>query len=230
MQLRGGDVFINGTVKGSVTFKGGSLTLGEKAIIEGNLSYTTPDKVKMEEGAVVKGVVAYAPAEKSQEPGFLGSLLSLAFLGELLMTLACAMAFGLIFNRYATTLVSKAAQQPLIELGRGFAIMVVLPVAAILLVSTFVGIPFGILGMIAWAGLLVSSWITAPILVGSLVHAFAKKSATYSVTWVTIFVGVIVYLALGFIPILGWVAKFVAALIAIGALVRMKLELAQEWR
>ena len=229
LQLKGGDVTINAPVKGSITFKGGSIHLGPKAIIEGNLTYTTPDKVSMDDGAIVKGKVTYDPSPTKPSPGVLAVIVSLAFLAKFLMTLACAMTLGLIFNRYTRDLVSGVAEQPLVELGRGFVTMVVLPVASVLLISTLVGIPFGILGFLGFAALYVYSWIITPILVGSIVHKWFAKTPMYSVTWVTILIGILIYIILDLIPILGWVVKFAAALMAIGGAVRITWDVAKGW-
>lgn len=229
LQLKGGDVTINAPVKGSVTFKGGSIHLGPKALIEGNLTYTTPDKVVMAEGSSVKGAVTYNPAPTTPTPGFFAVIFSLAFLAKFLMTLACAMAFGLIFNRYMRDLISGVADQALVELGRGFVTMVMLPVASVLLISTLVGIPFGLLGLLAFASLYIYAWIITPILVGSFVFKWVAKTPLFPVTWVTILIGVVIYTILGLIPVLGWVVRFAAALIAIGGAVRIKWDVAKGW-
>jgi len=105
-----------------------------------------------------------------------------------------------------------------------------LPIASVILLTTVVGVPFGILGLLSFAALFVYSWIVTPIVVGSFVHKWVMKTPMYSVTWVTILIGVVVYVILGLIPFLGWIVRFVAALMTIGAVVRIKWDIIKEWR
>ncbi|OGG72526.1 hypothetical protein A3A38_04170 [Candidatus Kaiserbacteria bacterium RIFCSPLOWO2_01_FULL_53_17] len=233
LKLGGGNVYINAPIRGNVEFMGEKLTLGSAAVIQGNLTYTSPEEAVMEEGAVVRGATDYTKKEtKAREAARFGlaAFLSIAILMKFLMLFASALVVGLIFQRYAVSLVNSAVAQPLMGLGRGFAVLVLTPIASIILLITVLGVPLGILGLIAFAGMIVFASILVPILLGSLVHKWVMKPAGYEVTWLTILIGAVLATILGWIPIVGWIVKFAVLLVALGVAMKMKWDIAKNWR
>ena len=158
------------------------------------------------------------------------AFLSLVFLGKFLALLVFALALGLFFRRYASTLVGNAVTQPWLEAGRGLIVLLVLPVVSVMLLVTLIGVPLGLLGLIAFASLLLIASPLAAIIVGSVVHKWMFKSAEYQIAWQTILLGVAVYTLLGIIPIIGGIAKFVLILLALGSMMKIKWDMAKEWR
>jgi cytoskeletal protein CcmA (bactofilin family) len=231
LKLAGGDVYLNSTVVGNVEFMGEKLTLGRGAIIEGNLTYKSPNEAVMEEGAAVRGTTDFQKQESkgASKAGF-AAFASLAVLMGFLMRFACALALALIFHRYARTLVESVTRKPLLELGRGFAAFAVVPVASVVLMITVLGLPLGFLGMLAFVALLIFASLLAPVVLGSVVHKLALKPANYEVTWLTILIGVVLYTILGWIPFVGWIAKFALVLMTIGAIAKVKWDAGKEWR
>ncbi|MDO8576671.1 MAG: hypothetical protein Q7R90_05185, partial [bacterium] len=225
MQLAGGEVVINSRVRGNVSFKGQKLTLGKDAVIDGNLDYSAQKEATIEAGATVKGQTTFEPQKAPRAPisgkGII-AFLSLVFLGKFLALLVFALAFGLFFRRYAEVLVGNAVAQPLLETGRGLIVLIVLPVASVMLLVTLIGIPLGVLGIIGFIALLLFASPLASIIVGSVLHKWVFKSAEYQVAWQTILLGVAVYTLLGFIPIIGGIAKFILILLALGSMMKIK--------
>ena len=235
MRLSGGEVVINSRVRGNVEFKGGKLTLGKDAIIEGNLDYTAQSEAVLETGAVVRGKTTFEQ-QKAATSTFpisttsILAILSVFILIKFLAMLAFALVLGLVFKRYTQTFVRNAMAQPLLEMGRGLIVLVVLPIASIIALVTLIGIPFGILGLLAFAILMLVSCAFASIVVGSLVHKWMFKSAEYQATWQTILLGVVVFTLLGSIPLVGSVAKFLLVLLALGSIMKIKWDVAKGWR
>ncbi|MEK7156764.1 MAG: hypothetical protein AAB790_03070 [Patescibacteria group bacterium] len=233
MQLAGGEVVINSHVRGNVEFKGQKLTLGKDAVIDGNLDYSAQKEAMMEAGAVVKGQTNFeqlkTPARGMSAKGII-AILSVLFLGKFLALLVFALALGLFFRRYAGVLVGNAVTQPLLEMGRGLIVLIVLPVVSVMLLVTLIGVPLGLLGLIAFATLLLIASPLAAIILGSVLHKWMFKPAEYQIVWQTILLGAVVYTLLGLIPVLGGIAKFVLVLLAIGSMMKIKWDIAKEWR
>jgi len=233
MQLAGGEVVINSHVRGNVSFKGQKLTLGKDAVIGGNLDYSAQKEATMEVGAVVKGQTNFEQL-KNAPPKMSGkgiiAFLSLVFLGKFLSLLVFALALGLFFNRYSAVLVGNAVTQPLLEMGRGLIVLIVLPVVSVMLLVTLIGVPLGLLGLVAFATLLLIASPLAAIILGSVLHKWMFKPAEYQIAWQTILLGAVVYTLLGLIPILGGIAKFVLVLLAIGSMMKIKWDIAKGWR
>ena len=235
MQLAGGDVVINSHVRGNVEFKGGKLTLGKDAVIDGNLDYSAKSEATMETGAVVRGKTTYEP-QKTTASTFplskksIAAIISLFVLGKFLALLVLALALGLFFRRFTSTLVRGAIAQPLLEMGRGLITFIVLPVASVFALVTIVGSALGVLGLLAFGTLMLISSGFAAILVGSLAHKWMFKPAEYQIAWQTILLGVVIYTLLGFLPFVGTLAKFLLILLALGSFVKIKWDIDKEWR
>lgn len=232
IKIGGGEVYLNSTVVGDVEFRGEKLTLGPNAVVEGNMWYASANEIKMEEGAVVSGTVTFEQLESKRDVAKAGfaAAASLAVLFSFLMRLAAALILALIFHKYARTLVESVVQRPLVELGRGFAAFAIIPIASIVFLVTVIGIPLGILGLIAFVALLIFGALLAPVVLGSLVHKYVFKPDGYQVTWVSILIGVVLYTILGWIPLIGWIAKFALVLATLGAIVKVKWDAGKAWR
>ncbi len=231
VKVGGGSVFINGPVAGNVEADADTLTLGSAAVITGNLSYTSPKEVVIEEGARVGGKTTYTPRA---DRGDAGAALAIAFFSvaaivKILMMLAAAFFFGLVFHRYSTHLVQTAYARPLMEIGRGFILLIVMPVASVFLMVTIVGLPLGFLGLIGYIGALIFSWLVAPLLIGSLIYQWITKEG-YQVNWKTILLGVFAFCIAGVVPILGSLVQFGFIVLALGTTLHLKWNIAKEWR
>lgn len=233
VKIGGGDVYINSSIGGNVHIQADKVTLGPKTIITGDLIYTAEKEATIEEGAVVRGETEFTERKDWGGAGKAGlvALISLWFLGKIFMSLAGALVIALVFRRYARTLVETATAKPLLEIGRGLVFLIVTPVVSVILLATFVGVPFGLLGVAAYAGaLIIVSMMTAPIVIGSMVHKWVFKPSEYQISWKTIVLGVAIYALLTLIPFFGWIVKFGAVLLTLGAMTKIKWDILKEWR
>ena len=229
VRIGGGDVYLNSAISGNVDVYTDKLTLGKGARIAGNLIYAAGKEATMEEGAVVSGEVTFNKRERTVSVGGIVAIISLALIGTTLAQLAAALLLGLVFGRFAVRLVEVAAAKPLLEVGRGLIVCIVLPVASLMLLWSLIGIPLGILGLLLFATTIVYLWIMTPVLLGS----FAYRSffgGEFDVNWKSILLGVFIYALLGLVPIVGWLAQFILMLLTLGAVAKIKWEIAKEWR
>ncbi|MBI2612834.1 polymer-forming cytoskeletal protein [Candidatus Kaiserbacteria bacterium] len=229
VRIGGGDVYLNSTVTGNVEVYAEQLTLGSGARIRGNLIYTAAKEATMEDGSAISGETTFKKRERTVSVGGIVAIISLALIATTFAQLASALLLGLVFRRYAVRLVELAAAQPLFETGRGLVVFIVLPVASMMLLWSLIGIPLGILGLLAFATTIMYLWIMTPVILGS----FAYRSffgGDFDVNWKTILLGVFIYALLGIIPIVGWLAQFILMLLTLGAAAKIKWEIAKEWR
>lgn len=228
----GGEVYLNSRIGGSVRFTGETLTLGSGAIIEGDLSYTSPKEATLESGAAVRGATNFERAEDVRgiaERGLL-AFVTLAFIGKFLSLLACALVVGLAFSKYSVALVEAATARPLFEIGRGLITAILMPVVSVLLLVTILGIPFGLLGFAGFFAALVFASLVAPILLGGVVYRYFAKRNFIEVSWKTILLGVVLYTLIGLVPFLGGIAKLTLLLLTLGAIVKIKIDIARNWQ
>lgn len=235
LKIAGGEIYINGPIGGDADIKAEKLTLGPNADIKGDLKYSAIKTVVIEEGGQVRGETVFTQLKGNKEikrnvVGAIFGFLTLAFAAKFLMLLTAALVLGLVFRRYSKELVEKATLNPLKELGRGIITLIVLPILSVILLITVIGIPLGIIGLLSFAILSIFAMIITPIFLGALVHKWIFKKSAYTVNWKTILLGAAVYMILGLIPFLGWIAICVSVAITIGAALNIKWQVVKSWR
>lgn len=220
-----GDVIIVGNVSGNVQLNQvGTLKLESSAVIGGNLQYSSTTEAVVASDAKVGGNVEYTKVTQSNVQGeSLGS----KFMGMLfgaVMSFVALLVFISLLPKFATNATNSAIVNPLAKLGIGFLAIVVTPIALLLLLITFIG--WGVMGylfMIYMAFFALTGSLSA-LLVGSLVWKFIKKEKDLIVNWKTAGIGVVVMAIFKLIPVVGWLAAFVVAMIVFGTLTIMSFD------
>lgn len=230
VRIGGGAIYINSPIAGNVQIDADTVTLGSGAVISGNLTYKAKKEAVMEEGAVVKGKIDYTERTKrGLSAAAIGAILSLFVLGKFLTLFIGALLIGLALRRYSAEVVAKAVERPLLEIGRGLVVFVVLPVVSVLLLVTVVGVPIGVLGFLAFAAALLFAWLIAPIIVGSVAYKYFSKREL-EISWKTILLGTLIYQVVGIVPLLGNLAQILLILLALGVISALKWNIIQQWR
>jgi cytoskeletal protein CcmA (bactofilin family) len=233
VHVAGGDVYVNAPVGGNVLINSGTVTLGGKAVIAGNLTYEAEQAATIETGAIVRGETNFTERAGSGDEGAaaaLAAIASAALFAKLLMSIVGSLAIAYFFHRYSHELVATAVMQPVKEFVRGIVTLIVLPILSIILIATILGLPLGLFGLLAFGMLILFGSLIGPLFVGSLIHKWIWKPAGYVVNWKTVLIGCIAYVVFGLIPVVGWIATSFFTITALGAALRIKWEIVKEWR
>ncbi len=220
--VRGGDVVINAPIGGSVNAKGKTITLGSKASIGGKLIYSSQNELTIGSG-IVGGGVEYnkmITKEVKDVRGEFAGLLFAGFLLKIISLLVLALIVTAIFKKRSLALTQNALNSFGWNILYGFAAMVLVPVAAILLLITLIGMPFAMIAMCVYCILLALAGIFAPVIIGSWAWKRISKASAYPVNTYSILIGVVIFAILGLIPIIGWLFGFIFVLVALGTLTR----------
>jgi cytoskeletal protein CcmA (bactofilin family) len=217
------------------------LTLTDSALIGGNLAYQSSTEAQIDPGAQIEGDVVREERPVEEEEATrspltegvldaLGSLVALVLVGLLLMWLAP----GWIRRRAYTIL-----DRPLASLGWGLLGLVAFFILGIviLLVTILLAIVLGlltlgslvalivVLGLLAEAALVLGFWVStgylAQIVVGFVAGVLLLESVLpgrSSGRILPLVVGLIVYVILEAIPVLGSIVGLVVVLLGLGAL------------
>ncbi|MFZ2555824.1 MAG: hypothetical protein WAZ27_00635 [Minisyncoccia bacterium] len=231
VRIAGGDVYINAPIAGNVLIKAEKVTFGSSALIAGALTYSATAKADIPTGAVA-GVTTFEeqPDVRTAAKAGFAAFLSLWVVIRFFMLLTGALFFGLFFLSYSTTLAHDTIAAPLYNIGRGILFLIVTPVVSIILLTTVIGLPIGVLGFISFLGAMIFAWLFSPIVVGSFAYQRLMKTDKLEVSWKSILLGVCLISMVGLIPILGPIAKFIITLATLGAVLAFKWELAKGWR
>ena len=175
LSIRAQEALINGEVKGDVTFYGLDLTLGPDAEIDGNVTYYSPSAARVDRNAKVKGEInghdvdtareqspPAAPRADTRErwrdrhieeqwsgrglaaPGYHMSAGGAVFFGVIALILG--FAAPVTTARMRDALIA----QPIPAVGLGLIWLIGLPVAAVFVAITIVGLPFAFLLLLLW--------------------------------------------------------------------------------
>lgn len=222
LQAFGGRIRLNGEVAGDVEAASDNVRVGPDARIGGKLLYRGPGMPEVAEGAVIAGGVEKqrrAWKEIRPESGIgraaAGVMRALWFAGVLLLGVLFVALFPAFSRQAAATVRSDA----LASVGLGLALLVAVPVVAVVLFVTIIGIPLGFAVLLGYALMLMLGYITGALALGDLLLAKAKPAESGSPGWRILFLvlALLVVALVRRIPVVGELAVFALFLAGFGA-------------
>jgi len=211
IRLAGGEVYLNNLVSGSVYLRADNLELGSGARIEGDLRYTAGQRTDISEG-VVLGEVSFNEIKKVDR-----QLLILGFLVKIISIIVAGLALIYLSKKFGRTVSDRKIEKVAVDLGLGLAVLVVVPVIAVILMVAVIGFPLAFLLLALYALLIILAIILANVIFGVWLMRFIKKDRKYPVDWQAVVLGTIVLQLLILIPFIGWLVCFLMFLVALGS-------------
>ncbi len=169
LHLAGKTVYVNGTIQKNLIVRGGQITIGPHAVINGNFNYFAPQEATVEDGARIAGTKTFHKITGlAKGPGFFVAFFAFGWFVKFLIMLTAAYLLWYVLRTKTVLIVQRATSGFGRELLRGFAIFVLLPVGAIILCITVIGALAGVAGLLVYALLLAISAPISGILTASL--------------------------------------------------------------
>ena len=231
VQVSGGTVLINSAIGGDVIANGGELALGPNARIVGKLRYASREPLQRDVAAQIRGgveVVAHDDSSPMQAARHTRRFSGMGFIWTVgLMVLA-----GLLIAvtpRSVTSTANTLRAKFGLSLGAGLGAILGVPILVILLMVTILGIPIGLLVLLAYPALLLLGYVLGAVGIGSwLLNVFGGDKAQKTLWKIAAALATILLLALlGYIPYLGGVVRFAVLFAGVGA---VTLTLLNAWR
>jgi cytoskeletal protein CcmA (bactofilin family) len=215
----GGSVRIDGKIAGNVKVETSQkLIIGSQAVISGSLDYKAPEKLTIEDGAKINGKVTFNEIQAQQAKKGLWGIWWLAWLVGLAIFLTAALVVYFLFRKKLEEAVSYTLANFGKETLRGFIILVVLPIAAIVAFVTVIGALLGGAGLLLYILMGVFTSIFAPMVFGTLIFRLILKKPDFVGDWRSVVTGVVALRIIHVIPYVGWIFWFIFFLAAFGAL------------
>lgn len=215
----GGQVVINNIVGKSVEGEMGSLTLGSKAVIKGNLSYSSDQRAQIHDGAKILGEHNFKKSEKKKAAARgLATLFAAGTVYKLLIDIVFSLFFIFFLRKFTVESVRLINNQPLKNGLLGFAALILTPILALILLIVFLlGIPLFLLYIIS---IFIAVGLTK-VFVGWKVVSWweAQNKRKYELDWKAAVIGSIGVLLLLFVPFIGWLIGFILFLLAFGSVI-----------
>jgi len=204
----GGDIFgqagsirLNSEVDGDVSITSPAVTLGERAVIAGDLvTYSVNDVVRASQATVSGQIIRNDPRESDSRVDVTRLLLMWS-----LMVLFGTLTSYLLFRSRILAMVSIAEQVPAWKLILiGFTLLIVSPFLIVILLSSVLGALVGVVALAVYVATIVGAIVTMSVVAAAVVAQAAKRSVHSNfLVWV---IGAATALTLvGFVPVLGMI-------------------------
>lgn len=220
-------VTINGEVRGDAHVDGGEVVLGPRARIGGVLTYASEAELEQAATATVAGGIqrraaaspAGKPAARPAAPAGPGAFIAGSVMSFLAL-LACGAVFLLLLPVFGRQAAARLHAAPWLALAVGFALLVALPVLAVLLFITLLGIPLGLAVLALYPVLLLAGFLVGVLFVAILLRAALRKPAPVTlgagVAWLSL--ALLLVMLAGAVPVVGAAAVGLLSLMGLGAL------------
>lgn len=230
LQACGGQVLIDGPVQGDVIATAGRVELGPNARIGGKLRYASGDEIRRDAAAQVAGGIERLaiPGRKAAAPGAgarapheehaRGPGAGWLWTAGLMLVAALSVA---IAPRASTRVSATLRARPGFAMLLGFVALVCVPVAALILLISILGIPLGLLLVLLYFVLLLLGYVSTGVALGDWALARFKSDAAAKGWWraAAAVLGVLAIALLGSVPVAGMLVVLAALLLGLGAIV-----------
>ncbi|MBI4319820.1 MAG: hypothetical protein HY675_15125 [Chloroflexi bacterium] len=219
-----GNLTLNGIVGGNVRAEVETLRLGDRAVVNGDLVYTSEQEATIASGAAVRGKVERnVPERRSIDRGPLGVALVFGLILGWLRMLVGLFALGLLFvlalPGFSRRAVDTLAGSPLASVGLGFALVIAVPVISIIVFIA--GLIFGgwwlaLITLAVFAIALPIGFVVGGLFVGSWTLERLNRPRSHRI-W-ALLLGLVILMLVAVLPILGGLVVGLAVLFGVGAL------------
>jgi len=217
--LNGGDVIIGGTIQGNVEVQADHVTLLPSARIQGQLRYSADRPAEIQSGAQVTGGIERTL--RPTAPWRYYRPFAFRFAGrvmEALWLLAIGFVALAVAPRGVPRVVERVSRHFGMSLLTGFILLVVVPVAALLVAFTLIGIPLSIAAVLLYLATLYPGQIFPALWLGEWIMRNLRRGGAPPSPYLAMTVGVILFAIAVAVPFIGWLLRLVALLAGFGAL------------
>jgi hypothetical protein len=217
VQAAAGRVTIDAPIGGDVKVAAGALKLGPNARIAGSLHFRG-GHFERDPGAQVAGTIDHSTAHTRSVTPFSGS--TARWIWTATLVLLAALAAGAM-PAASTRMTQELRARPWMAPLLGFIAITCIPVAAVLVMITIIGIPIGILALFAYAALLLVGYVCVSVVVSGLLLERVKVESAALWAWRAGAAALVMLLLalLTRIPFVGGVILFAALVFGVGLIV-----------
>ena len=219
--LYGTKVELNGTYNGNILVAANEITINENTVINGTLKYN--------EDAIIKGLnnsiktKTYVNLEhKITIKDTIINIIS-SYIHIIVLAIVLIFISEKIFKKVLEQTKDLTVKDTFITCGKGFLILIGVPIIAMMLLFSGLFISVGVIGAIIYGILVyISKIFTAYILASKLDNKYFKKNMN---SYLLVIIGLLVILLLGLIPIIGGLVTFISVIFGLGTIGNLIIEL-----
>lgn len=214
-----GNVTLNGTVARDVEVRGDELHIGPHAVITGNLRYRVPaGKVHIDSAARISGTVTALPVSRGWSLTHWLWILGFLVVGAVVVAL---------IPRFTAEAAAIIPERPFRSGLVGLGWFILVPLGIVIAAVTVIGLPFAIVTALLYAIVVYLSTVPFAIWVGRLLLGARTRAGRQGVL-LSFLIGGILVLAVQIIPVIGPILSLIAACLGLGAIMLRTLALRRE--
>lgn len=234
--LAGSDISINSNIGRNVQVFASTFRIGNNAVINGDINVFATN-ISIADGAVINGTVTYYDTATANIPSYVktniikdtradndelktNTSLTSKIQDRIFWSIANFVLFALtlliapgLFKKVSDANRSGSIGTYLKSLGFGFLLLFFVPLLAIILIVTLIGMPFGFISLLLYVLLIIYSTVFVGYLIGDTI--FKDKMNNY----LKGLIGIIIIEVLKIIPVIGGIVSFATVSISLGLLV-----------
>jgi hypothetical protein len=214
-----GTVVLNGTIGRDVEVRGDALRIGPHAVITGNLRYRVPaGKVHIDSAARISGTVTALPVSRGWS------------LTHWLWTLGFLVAGGVVvalLPRFTSEAAEIIPQRPFRSALVGLGWFILVPIGIILAAIIVIGLPLAIITAVVYGVLVYLSTVPFALWLGRRLLGDRTRAGRQGAL-LNFLAGGLLLLLVGIIPLVGGIVTLIAACLGLGAIVLRILALRGE--
>ncbi len=208
---------IDAPVKGSVDIAVTALTIGDRAVIDGDLKYTSAIQLVRAQNATVGGqVVRNDPVVKQAKAGIE------SFLVPLLVVLFSAALWYLLARRLLNRVVNRALAPSIRPVMTGTIILLLAPFTVSVLMVSVLGLMAGIALLLSYILLLILGFVASVAVMGQLVLSVIKKGSN-QLSLLSLVIGSVLVSICFIVPIIGPVILLGFMILSFGSMADLML-------
>lgn len=203
-------VRIDGEVGKGLDITTGNLILGDKASIGDSVKYTSLSELTRAQNAhVTNSIVRSDPILKEEN-------LAKNLLIPFLITVFASLVVYLFFRSFLQKVIVNSQNHALRNMLIGLSVLFVLPVAAVILLVSTLGSLLGVILLLVWFTLLVTTFVVAGVVTGSFLVKPLSRLGEVSVVYIVL--GVLAIHTLAYIPVVGALVLLGIMLMTLGSI------------
>ena len=215
-----GSLVISGIIDGDVNVKADEISIMPDAKINGNLFYKSKKEAKIEKGAQITGETKWTKMVPKEKKGLTGGKLIVQFL-FLCASIVTGLFMLLVAKKEVKAVKEAVFKDFLKNLGLGFVFVICIPVAAVILLFTVIGIPISIIVIFAYLVLFYIAKVFFGLALGEKVLQLFKTTGTPAPVW-SLIVGLLILYILFLIPYIHWIFYLLALFVGFGSVFQIK--------
>jgi cytoskeletal protein CcmA (bactofilin family) len=218
-EIYGDTVQIDGRIGGNLLVRARSVTVGKTALLEGDAVFETLDDPHIEQGATLRGRQTVTLPRPG--PRDIRTVVK-AIAAVVMFGIGAGLILGLIILITARPMVEQAIAQMRDAPGRslliGVAVLILVPLGAMLLMVTVIGIPVGLLTLLAFPLILLVAWVVATLGVADWLLNRSRTERSLLGRLLLLLAGLAAVTLIGVVPIVGVLVWLLVMLLGLGAL------------